>query len=46
MGRAKKKLGETDLYFNREVDGIIEDYAILENKYIIRVKQMYNLNDI
>lgn len=41
MGRAKKKLGETDLYFNREADGIIEDYAILENKYIENFKDQY-----
>ena len=35
MGRATKELGETDLYIYKESDGIITDYAILENKYIL-----------
>ena len=30
MGRALKKLRETDLYIYKEQDGIITDYAILE----------------
>lgn len=34
MGRAIKKLGETDLYIYAEKDGHVTDYAVLENKYI------------
>lgn len=41
MGRAKKKLGETDLYFSKEIDGIVEDYAVLENKYIENFTDQY-----
>lgn len=41
MGRAKKKLGETDLYFYKEKDGILEECAILENKYIEKFKNQY-----
>ena len=42
MGRAIKKLGETDLYIYKESDGIITDYAILENKYIENFMVQYN----
>ena len=42
MGRAIKKLGETDLYIYKESDGIITDYAILENKYIENFTEQYN----
>lgn len=42
MGRALKKLGETDLYIYKEQDGIITDYAILENKYIENFIDQYN----
>lgn len=41
MGRARKKLGETDLYFYSEKDGITTDYAILENKNIENFEQQY-----
>lgn len=41
MGRAKKKLGETDLYFSKEIDGIVEDFAVLENKYIENFTDQY-----
>lgn len=41
MGRAKKKLGETDLYFCKEKNGIVEDYAILENKFIEKFTKQY-----
>ena len=37
-----KKLGETDLYIYKESDGIITDYAILENKYIENFTEQYN----
>ena len=42
MGRAIKKLGETDLYIYKESDGIITDYVILENKYIENFTEQYN----
>ena len=42
MGRATKELGETDLYIYKESDGIITDYAILENKYIENFTEQYN----
>lgn len=42
MGRALKKLGETDLYIYKERDGIIIDYAIFENKYIENFIDQYN----
>ncbi len=42
MGRAIKKLGETDLYIYKEQDGIITDYAVLENKYIENFTDQYN----
>ena len=41
MGRAKVRLGETDLYFYKEKDGNLEDCAILENKYIEKFQQQY-----
>lgn len=41
MGRAIKKLGETDLYIYKESNGIITDYAILENKYIENFTAQY-----
>lgn len=44
MGRALKKLGETDLYFFKFQDGGIKDLAVLENKEIDRfVDQYYQL---
>lgn len=42
MGRAIKKLGETDLYIYKEQDGIIIEYAVLENKYIENFTNQYN----
>lgn len=42
MGRAIKKLGETDLYIYAEKDGYITDYAVLENKYIENFTNQYN----
>lgn len=42
MGRARKKLGETDLYIYKEENGILTDYAVLENKYIENFKNQYN----
>lgn len=42
MGRAIKKLGETDLYIYKEQDGIVTDYAVLENKYIENFTDQYN----
>lgn len=42
MGRAIKKLGETDLYLYKESGGILEDYAVLENKYIENFTEQYN----
>lgn len=42
MGRALKKLGETDLYIYKEQDGILADYAVLENKYIENFTDQYN----
>ena len=41
MGRALKKLGETDLYFYKFQDGGIKDLAILENKEIDRFEDQY-----
>lgn len=42
MGRAIKKLGETDLYIYSEKDGHVTDYAVLENKYIENFTNQYN----
>ncbi len=42
MGRAIKKLGETDLYIYAEKEGHIVDYAVLENKYIENFTNQYN----
>mgnify|MGYP000643370177 FL=1 len=42
MGRAIKKLGETDLYIYAEKDGHVTDYAVLENKYIENFTNQYN----
>lgn len=42
MGRAIKKLGETDLYIYAEKDGHVIDYAVLENKYIENFTNQYN----
>lgn len=42
MGRALKKLGETDLYIYGEKDGQITDYAVIENKYIENFTNQYN----
>lgn len=42
MGRAIKKLGETDLYIYKETNGLLEDYAVLENKYIENFTEQYN----
>lgn len=41
MGRAIKKLGETDLYIFSEKNGQIIDYAILENKNIEKFTDQY-----
>ena len=41
IGRAKKKLGETDLYIYAEKDGYVTDYAVLENKYIENFTKQY-----
>lgn len=42
MGRALKKIGETGLYIYKEQDGILTDYAVLENKYIENFTNQYN----
>lgn len=42
MGRAIKKLGETDLYIFAEKDGHTIDYAVLENKHIENFTNQYN----
>lgn len=42
MGRALQKLGETDLYIYQEQDGVITDYAVLENKYLESFTEQYN----
>lgn len=42
MGRAIRKLGETDLYIYSEKNGHIIDYAVLENKYIENFTNQYN----
>ena len=42
IGRANKKLGETDLYIYAEKDGHVTDYAVLENKYIVIFTNQYN----
>lgn len=42
MGRAIKKLGETDLYIYAEKDGHITDCAVFENKYIENFTKQYN----
>ena len=41
MGRAKKKIGETDLYFFTNKDGIKQEYYILENKVIDHFSDQY-----
>lgn len=41
MGRALVALGETDLYIYKEDQGSIEDYAIVENKFIENFLQQY-----
>ena len=41
MGRSKKKIGETDLYFFRYREGIKEELYILENKNIEKFKDQY-----
>jgi hypothetical protein len=41
IGRANKKLGETDLYIYAEKDGYVTDYAVLENKYIENFTKQY-----
>lgn len=41
LGRSKKKIGETDLYFFRYKDGIKEELYILENKYIEKFTDQY-----
>lgn len=42
MGRSIKKLGETDLYFYKEDNENIIEYAVLENKYIEKFSEQYN----
>jgi hypothetical protein len=42
MGRAMKKLGETDLYIYAEKNGYITDCAVLENKNIENFTAQYN----
>jgi hypothetical protein len=41
MGRAKKTIGETDLYFFSQNEGIKEDCYILENKVIENFSMQY-----
>ena len=41
MGRAKKKIGETDLYFFTYKDGIKQEQYILENKIIDNFTDQY-----
>ena len=41
LGRSKKKIGETDLYFYRYREGIKEELFILENKYIEKFRDQY-----
>ena len=41
LGRAKVKIGETDLYFFRYVEGKKEQLFILENKYIQNFTSQY-----
>ena len=41
LGRSKKKIGETDLYFFRNKDGIKEELYILENKNIEKFTDQY-----
>ena len=41
MGRAGKTIGETDLYFFREENGIKEQLYILENKIIKNFREQY-----
>ncbi|MBC8580183.1 hypothetical protein [Zhenhengia yiwuensis] len=44
MGRSAKKLGETDLYIYRMYEGQLEDFCVIENKYIEKfVDQYYQL---
>lgn len=44
MGRSVKKLGETDLYIYRMHEGKLEDFCVIENKYIEKfVDQYYQL---
>ena len=42
MGRSEKKIGETDLYIYKEVDGWVEDCVIIENKYIEKFDRQYD----
>lgn len=42
MGRSEKKIGETDLYIYKEVDGWVEDCVIIENKYIEKFERQYD----
>lgn len=42
MGRAIKKLGETDLYIYKEQNGIVIEYAVFENKCIENFTNQYN----
>lgn len=41
IGRANKKIGETDLYIYQNGDTYRLDYAIIENKYIENFKSQY-----
>lgn len=41
IGRANKKIGETDLYIYKNGDTYRLDYAIIENKYIENFKSQY-----
>ena len=41
MGRSAKTLGETDLYIYRMHKGYLEDFAIIENKYIEKFEDQY-----
>lgn len=41
MGRSSKTLGETDLYIYRQSKGYLEDFTIIENKYIENFEDQY-----
>ena len=41
IGRAKKQIGESDLFFFRYKDGIKQNLYILENKYINKFEAQY-----